>query len=184
MNAKEAAKLVAVALAAYPTPAGFLGAPAVEAMMTAWAMVLVDLAYADCSAALARYIATAPDKIPSPGHIRRIVSEASVGRRRTGADAWGDVLRQIGLTGRYRQPSFNDPIAAAVVASLGWRELCDSENATADRARFIDDYDKRSASHAEDASVATLPGVARPALPAAAGALVGDVAKRLTKGKP
>lgn len=184
MTPSEAAKLVTVALAAYPTPASFLGPDAVEGMATAWAMVLADLEYAEGSAALARYMATTPDKLPSPGHIRRICDEARHGRTRAGSDAWEDVRREIGATGRYREPRFADPITAAVVRGLGWRELCDSENAVADRARFIDAYEVKASHAAQDRSVATLPGVARPALPGKVGALVGDVTKRLTEGRP
>jgi hypothetical protein len=60
-------------------------------------------------------------KLPEPGQIRRIADEARNGRRRHGGDAWGDVLREIGRTGRYRSPSFADEVTARAVARLGNR---------------------------------------------------------------
>jgi hypothetical protein len=59
----------------------------------------------------------------------------------TAADGWQEVTRafwQVGYTGT---PIFS-PITARVVASLGWRELCQSENQMADRAHFMRMYDQ------------------------------------------
>ena len=184
MTPAQTAKLVTVALAAYPTPASFLGPDAVEDMTSAWHMVLVDLEYADAQAALARYMATVTDKIPSPGHIRQIVSESKIGRRRSGLDAWGDVKRAISADGRYRTPRFADPLVARAVDAIGWAAICDSEDEMVERAHFARAYDALAVSAAEDATVATLPGVARPALPGSPVAFVGDLTRRLTGGRP
>lgn len=185
MTPNEAKKLCAVALAATPDRASFLDATLVAAMQDAWVLLLEDLTYAEGSAALKRYLATSPGKLPAPGHLRQIASEAAHGRTRSGAAAWEDVRRAIGAVGRYREPTFADPVTASVVRGLGWRELCDSENATADRARFIDAYETHAADAAQDRSVATLPGVARPALSSgqsSLGSLLGDVLRELPGG--
>lgn len=182
MTPHEAQKLATVALGAYPTPASFLDRTAIAGMFSAWAMVLEDLAYEDASAALKRYMATEPDKLPSPGHLRKIASEATVGRRRPGLDAWRDVKRAIGSVGRYRQPTFADPLVARCVEAIGWAAICDSSDEMVERAHFARAYDALAAGAAEDATVATLPGVARPALAGGTPALVGDLAKRLGAG--
>lgn len=183
MTPSEIAKLITITLAACPTPASFLDTAAIEDMTAAWSFVLDDIAAADALPALKRVLAEGDGKIPAPGQIRKIVDMAAHGRRRHGGDAWGDVLREIGRTGRYRSPSFADEVTARAVARLGWRELCDSENPVADRARFVQLYDQLATEAVSDRAVASLPGVARPALPpSAAHELVGAVAKRLGGG--
>jgi hypothetical protein len=57
------------------------------------------------------------------------------------AEAWGEVVEQMKLTGSYKRPTFSSPVIAKLVDSFGWQELCMSENAISDRARFIDAYD-------------------------------------------
>ncbi len=137
----------------------------IDAMGMAWFKLLGDLTPAELLAALTRHLATS-HWLPAVADLRAIASAAVVGRARAGEDAWGDVLEQVGATGRYRSPRFADPITARCVARLGWEELCASENAVADRARFAKLYDTLAREAAEDAAVAGLPGVARPALPA------------------
>ena len=59
-------------------------------------------------------------------------------------EAWGAVLAEIRRTGSYGTPCFADPLTAAVVRQMGWRDLCLSEEATADRARFVDAYARQA----------------------------------------
>lgn len=69
------------------------------------------------------------------------------------ANQWGMVIKAIYSVGYVGQPAFDDPITAQVVKALNWRELCLSENAPADRARFIEaynDYAKRLISKANE----------------------------------
>lgn len=183
MTETEARKLVAVAVAACPTQGGRMGKDQIADMGTAWAMLLEDIDYAEAGAALKRYLATS-HWLPAPAQIRAIVSEARHGRRRPGGDAWGDVLSEVGRTGRYRSPTFADPIVARAIDALGWLAICDSENQHADRARFIELYDRLAAAEAEDRSVASLPGVARPALPGRTGETqhLGPAVLRALKG--
>lgn len=164
MTESEARTLVAIAVAACPTQGGKMGRDQIAAMGAAWTMLLEDIEYAEGVAALKRWLATS-HWLPAPAQIRAIVAEAKHGRRRPGGDAWGDVLSEVGRTGRYRSPRFADPIVARAVDALGWVQICDSENVIADRARFVELYDRLAAADAEDRSVASLPGVARPALP-------------------
>lgn len=165
MNTAEAAKLAASVLTAYRHLRSVSSMTVDErgALMDLYAAVFADLDYTEANAALLRHIRTS-EYFPTPAEIGRIVDQARHGRARTGAAAWEDVRRAIGAIGGNREPHFADPVTAAVVRGLGWRELCQSTNATADRARFIEDYDQRAAHFAEDRSVAGLPGVARPAL--------------------
>lgn len=180
MTDTEAAKLVTVAVSACPTQGGKMAREQIRDMAMAWAMLLEDIDYADGAAALKRWLATS-HWLPAPSQLRAIVAESRHGRRRSGVDAWGDVLAAVHRDGRNRVPVFDDPIVARVVDRMGWVRLCDSEDATADRARFASAYDRLAAEAAEDATVATLPGVARPALPERTGAhhLVAAVTRAL-----
>lgn len=59
-----------------------------------------------------------------------------------GAEAWSVVCKAISRVGMYRTPTFDDQIIAHCVECFGWQELCLSENAVADRARFIELYNQ------------------------------------------
>lgn len=163
MTESEAKQAIAIAIAACPQHALKLSQDDIRAMARAWAMLLEDLTSAEVMAALKRYLAMSK-WLPAPADLRAIASEARVGRARPGADAWEDVRKAIGAIGYYRTPTFDDPLVARAVAALGWRELCLSENATADRARFVELYAQYAKSAAEDAAIGALPGAARPAL--------------------
>lgn len=164
MNAKEAEEAVAIALAACPAHAAKLDANAAKNMVTAWMMMLEDLPGAEVAAALKRHIATSK-WLPSVAELRELVAEAKYGDRRPGGDAWGDVLRAIATVGAYRSPAFADPVVARCVHALGWRELCLSENQAADRARFVELYDKLAATERREQTIGALPGASRQSLP-------------------
>jgi hypothetical protein len=183
MTPAEAANLASIALTAYQHVRTVALMPAKErgATMDLWAVVLADLDYPPAHAALLRHIATSAF-FPTVAELRAIVAESTVGRRRSGIDAWRDVKAAIGSTGRYRTPSFTDPLVARCVEAIGWLAICDSEDEMVERAHFAKAYDALAVGAAEDATVATLAGVARPALPGGASALAGDLAKRLTGG--
>ncbi len=194
MNLDDATQLVTTAGILYPAWWLKLDRRTQEATFAAWSSMLEDVPLAAGLAALKRHAATNKWP-PSVAEIRAIVAESTHGRRRAGADAWGDVAEMRRPTLAHRGygvddpppfEAFADPLVAHCVARLGWREL---GNAPADditaRSQFQRLYDSLAASAAEDRAVASLPGVARPALPGGASpasALVGDLARRLTGG--
>jgi hypothetical protein len=51
--------------------------------------------------------------------------------------AWGMVTAEIRRVGAWGSPTFDSPIVARIVANMGWRDLCASENGMADRAHFM-----------------------------------------------
>jgi hypothetical protein len=73
--------------------------------------------------------------------MERYRATVHVDARITAADAWQEVTRAFWEVGYTGTPNFS-PITARVVASLGWRELCMSENQMADRAHFMRMYDQ------------------------------------------
>ena len=56
--------------------------------------------------------------------------------------AWQEVLQQFIETGSYGDPEWSHPLVESTVKTLGWRNLCMSENQVADRARFIQAYEQ------------------------------------------
>jgi hypothetical protein len=138
----QAGKLIAVMLAAVPSHR--VDAKSVPDMIAAYADLLGDLSYELCNAALRSLLQTRT-WLPSVADIRATAIELKHGPVRTGGEAWGAVLQAMKSEGAYRFPGidfrFTDRVTASCVASLGWKELCLSENQVSDRARFIELYD-------------------------------------------
>ena len=137
MTQTECQKLVAVLLGAYPQARIAAATPGVYERM------LVDLDVKAANAAVERLLATAKF-MPTIAEIREAALAVTVGEIKRGGEAWGEVQRLLARYGAKRydlgwNAPIADPVAAQVVAALGWVALCDSENQTADRARFIDD---------------------------------------------
>jgi len=142
MTKPEVAKLLAVIMAAFPF------SKLSDASSVIYERMLADLDYPAANAAVERLLATARMP-PTIAEIRDATLTMQTGEVRPGGDAWGEVLAAIGRFGRGRVPGtdfrFKDPVTARCVTALGWRELCDSEMVTADRARFIELYDRLAA---------------------------------------
>lgn len=158
MTRSEAAKLVAVLLAAFPSAKSTAGTSEVYERM------LADLDYPTANAAVERLIATCKF-MPSIAEIRGACMDLSHGDQRAGGEAWGECLKAISRFGIYRAPgkdfSFQDPLVARCVAALGWEALCNSENQAADRARFIELYDKLAVGARRDLNAGALPAAER-----------------------
>jgi len=156
MNRQEAAKLVAVVIASCPAQSSKLDTQRQLAMVDAFASLLDDMTYEQASAAV-RVLLQTRSWMPSVADIRATALELARGPVAPGGDAWGQVLKAISRYGIYRQPgvdfSFPDAVTAKCVQALGWTQLCNSENQVADRARFVELYDKLAAqSHRESLS--------------------------------
>lgn len=81
---------------------------------------------------------------PSVGEIRGAVSQlrGMSSNVPSSYEAWEEVLQQFRDAGYYRDPVFSHPLIDRAVRSLGWRELCQSENQVSDRMRFIQCYEQ------------------------------------------
>jgi hypothetical protein len=78
---------------------------------------------------------------PSPGELRDAAFAIRRPQLPSAFEAWGEVVDQIRSVGFYGTPSFSSPrIETAVRQVGGWQMLCLSENAVADRARFLEAY--------------------------------------------
>lgn len=92
-------------------------------------------------------------RIPTPGELRQYAAE--IVTRAQGlppaTEAWGEVAHQLRYVGSWGVPSWTTPLIGQAVADAGgWMHLCMSDNAAADRARFIAAYDERLKRHNQD----------------------------------
>lgn len=167
MTELQIKKLVAVMVAAHPS------SKVSEESIAVYARMLADLDYPAANAAVEQLLATSK-WMPTVAEIRERVVSLHAGEVRAGGEAWGSVLKAIRGAGRYRIPgadfAFIDPVTAECVAAMSWVELCDSENPTADRARFIELYDQLATRHRRAQLSEGLPAMQRfRALQAASG---------------
>lgn len=78
--------------------------------------------------------------LPTIAELRDMRHSLNTLDRLTWTDGWNLVQREIRRIGSYGKPAFDDSITARVVASMGWRYLCMSEQPQIDRAQFRDMY--------------------------------------------
>lgn len=176
MTEREVAKLVAILIAAFPASKITVESSAIYERM------LADLDYPAANAAVERLLATSK-WLPTVAEIREATLTLYAGEVRPGGEAWGSVLKAIGRYGYMRTPgkdfTFDDPVTAECVAAMSWRELCDSENQVADRARFVELYDQLAVQSRRKQLSEGLPAMQRfRALQAA------QAERRLTAGEP
>lgn len=143
MKGSQVAELVAMLIASFPYSKADAKTSAIYERM------LLDLNHAAALDAIEKLIATSRF-LPTIAEIRETALAATVGEVKRGGEAWGEVQRLLARYGARRydlgwKPPIADPVAAQVVAALGWVALCDSENQVSDRARFIDLYDQIAA---------------------------------------
>ena len=182
MTEAETRKFVAMLIAAWPHT------KAVPETVMVYEMGLSHLDQATAMRTFRRLLASR-NYLPSVAEILSAVDELSTGPVRAGGEGWGEVIRAIGRYGFYRQPGkdfqFDDPIVARCVDALGWGNLCSSDNQQADRARFIELYDKLARGERTERIAAQIGGDSRPALPERTGNVtaIADVMRRLGDGK-
>ena len=71
------------------------------------------------------------DRFPSVAEIRREVATMHSGPGEIAESAWPKVRQEMRRVGYMRTPQFDDPMIAAAVESVGWRNLCGMESTKA-----------------------------------------------------
>lgn len=129
--------------AAYPASFSRSDDDEITANQFIWIEQLSDLAPDLLRAACANYRSSDAEWFPAAGKIRKMAFDLASPNHRTGAEAWGDVVKAFHRDGgQYGVPQFDDPIVAEVVKALEWRRLCNSEeqDEVSNRAKFVDAY--------------------------------------------
>lgn len=79
--------------------------------------------------------------LPTIAELREIHRKLDNVGRLTWADAWEQVQVLVRKHGVYKAPQFGDPITSRVVAMMGWRNICTSEQPDTVRAQFRQMYE-------------------------------------------
>lgn len=158
MNEIDTEKIIAVLMASD------LHGKLTEDVKPSYRAVLDPMGYGIASASVAALLVTSK-WLPSPAEIRTMATDLECGEVRAGGEAWGSVLKAIRGAGVYRRPGvdfkFADPVVLEAVLLFGWEELCSSENTVADRARFIELYDRIAEKSRRRETIEALPAVKR-----------------------
>jgi hypothetical protein len=113
-----------------------------EGTVAVYTRLLSDIPPADLQTVVDQCIATCKF-LPTVAEIREEWHKLTrqIGQP-SATEAWAEVVQQIRAVGYIGVPTFTNPVTAAVVKSMGWRELCASENQVADRAHFLRMYEQ------------------------------------------
>lgn len=156
-------KMLAIA---YPDFAKTLDAKSLRDTIALYELMLADVDGEVLRAAVTQHIASS-QWFPKISEIRERVAAILTPERDTGLEAWGKLMdgmrnaNKISWDGNgyeppdFAAPPYSDPILQRLVDSMGWRYLCQSENAMADRAHFLAAY--KAIGEREHVGLMTLP---------------------------
>lgn len=108
-----------------------------------WFQELQDIPFQVAEAALRKWVQTNKWS-PSIAEIREQAASVALPEIPDWGEAWEQTIRAIRKYGHYRQQEALeslDPLTRKTVERLGFRNLCASENPTADRANFRTIYE-------------------------------------------
>ena len=140
MNKNETAACLALLAAAYPT-----NTVSQETAMVYHA-VLGNLDSVDVLKAAQMLIAT-EYWFPSPAAILRQVAANDGTLAPAAIEAWAETLVQVRVVGRMGTPIFGHPTIDQAVKSLGWNNICMSENIDILRGQFLRAYGGMADAH-------------------------------------
>lgn len=144
-------QVLGILSAEYPDHINKLSAEQLGNLRQLYVQALADIDDETLRATALRHIMSSP-WFPKVSELRDAAARITRPPTLDPLEAWGKVLAEIRRTGYYGIPQFDDPLIAAIVKQMGWRELCSSEDGTADRARFVDAYQRQAdRAHKQDA---------------------------------
>lgn len=151
MDISEWGKIAKAIKAYYPREAVL---PNEEAVLL-WYDALSDLDYNVVMVALKKWAMTQKFS-PQISDLRSISASVANERIPDWDEAWADVTKAISYYGYYRQDEaleMMDELTLKAVKTLGYRELCMSENPMADRAQFQRVYENLAKRKREDEQI-------------------------------
>lgn len=141
MQPHEATKLVAILASWYDTPAW------TEQRFAIFEEKILDLDYSLTAKAVDDWLKQHSDKRPGITELREAVAAMQLGNsagERLFLDhdeAWRFVFQCFGTVGRNRNFPDTHPLVKAAVESVGWVEMCNSENQDVLRGQFRKAYE-------------------------------------------
>lgn len=151
MDKKEFALFAAALKTYYPRESLLPNNQAMEL----WYRQLHDIPYHVAEAALNKWVATQKWS-PSIAEIRETATSVQLGDIPDWGEGWEQVMQAIRKYGSYRIPEAMeslDPITRQCVERIGFRNICMSENITADRANFRMMYEATTARKKTEAQI-------------------------------
>jgi hypothetical protein len=139
MNKQECAMVLAYLASAYPS------ASVSKETATVYFDVLKDLPFEACRDE-ARRLVRSSQWFPPAAVIRRGVCEHAGLLSKSADRAWHEVSVAVKDVGIYGQTEWSDAIIGEAVRTIGWREVCMSENQGVLRAHFFKIYEKIASS--------------------------------------
>ncbi len=107
-----------------------------------WAEMLADLAAAQFIRGVKAFCYAHKEIYPNTNVIAHIRHYALTDpNRKTAAEAWGEVLREIACVSSYGVPVFSTNEINRAVECVGWRDVCLSEQIGIERAHFMRAYE-------------------------------------------
>jgi hypothetical protein len=141
LTENEVRHVLALVSVAWPDRQLFSDDDELDEVSSLWLGMLSDIADGDLIVAAHALIST-KERRPSIAEFRAEAMRAKVSGL-TAGEAWAEVVRATGSVGARRIPRWSSSAVALAVQSIGgWTPICRSQNMTADRARFLDNYDK------------------------------------------
>jgi hypothetical protein len=148
----------------YPAHVAKMNAADMRTQLMLWVQLLGDLPGDVLKAAALQHMASS-QWFPAVAELRQQAGAIVAPAAQTAIEAWGDVTAAMASARYYRYadgfhefPVFEDPITQKVVNAMGWGNLCGSEDAAADRARFLQGYEAVAKRHETERGI--LPVVA------------------------
>jgi hypothetical protein len=140
-----------------------------------YAQLLSDIPIDQLKQAALRHIGTSKF-FPTIAELREATATLALPVQQTALEAWGEVMAALSdaryyvYTDHCEVPVFANPITNRLVASMGWRNICASDNVIADRARFVQAYEVLAERERNEAAlpVQLQAGAAQPQLTAQA----------------
>lgn len=157
MQVEQMQALFRTILAGWATQRQKLSDEDVTEMTKLYSAGLMDLDFDIAYRAVVRIVHTSKF-LPTVAEIREAAGILKHGNRRTGAEAWGEVIAKIRRYGWQREPGvdffFEDPLTERVVRAFNWEILCagEGDSIVADRARFITAYEEMASAARADAA--------------------------------
>ena len=130
--------LVVLASSSYPSMQNKDPQP----IVSAWSLMLADIPLEILQAAVLK-VCRESEFFPSVAQIVAAAEELDPRNEKlpTAAEAWEEVEQQICSAGIYKPPVFSIELVRRAARSIGWLQLCSSENPAADRAHFLRLYE-------------------------------------------
>ena len=131
---KNTGTILAQLFACYPN------SQATDQTVGMYLRLLKDIPVAELQVVVDQAIAES-EFLPTIARLREMHRKLDNVGRLTWADAWELVQKEVRRIGVYQAPKFNDPITVRVVATIGWRNICASEQPDTVRAHFRQMYE-------------------------------------------